>query len=165
MPEKIKEPEQMARTELPAQYAREFAEMKRQLKSNADETAALKEQLGTERREKRLLQYKSDLERLQLEGYEMDVAGEMEDCADMTPAQFERHKTRIETRYQKAPVGKGGALQFARHGWEGSNGGQTVVAKKGIPTEDESEQAFQYMRESNCNDFDAALAAIRAKKN
>ena len=110
-----------------------------------------------EQREKRLLLYRSDLERLQQEGYELDLAAEMEDVKDLTPEQFTRHKNRIARNYQRAPVAYGREPLAI-----GSSGVEGLTSRDKPLTKAERDAAVQYAADHDC-DFGTALAAIKKK--
>jgi hypothetical protein len=56
-------------------------------------------------RDKRVADRKADLLALEGEGFDFDLAEELEYVADMEPARYSKHLAKIKTRYRKAPIG------------------------------------------------------------
>lgn len=109
----------------------------------AAENARLKAELE---RERRLVRYERDLRELAADGYDLDLGEELRDCQDMSQDQFNRHRTRIINRYQKAPTGSA-PLRL------GNPEARSDLSNARL------EEAIKYMRQKGETDFNKALKA------
>ena len=139
-----KEKERMQKAQADIQksrYQRELDEMKQQLATERNARLAM------EKRE-RIARYERDLSQLLAEGYSFDLAEEVAEVSDFDQAKFDKHKSRIKTRYQKAPVAMPGVpgLDSAP-----TNGRQ--------PTQQQMKDAVRLATRKNV-DFDDALKEI-----
>lgn len=80
-------------------YRREVANVRQENQALRDEVAELKRYNRQARRQ-------AELTGLMAEGYEFNLADEVEDATDMDDTTFARHVNRIRTRYSRSPVGQ-----------------------------------------------------------
>jgi len=65
----------------------------------------LKEKIAAIERKERVASRKADLLALEGEGYSFDIAEELDYVADLEPARYSKHLTKIKKNYRRAPVG------------------------------------------------------------
>lgn len=80
-----------------SKYQRQLDDQERRIK-------AAEAELAVGRRELRLKRYQMELESLATE-YDLDVQEELADCVEMNDAAFQKHVSRIRSRYARTPVG------------------------------------------------------------
>jgi len=136
-------PDQMQRSGMPAQFARDFEDMKVRL-------------AAAEKRE-RLTQYSAELLRARdVERYELDPAEEVTATEHLTPAQFTAYMARLRKNYRRDPSSPLPGIQYARDGFNGQPADSTDGR---LPAAQEA-QVFQYLREHPESDWDRAVAAV-----
>lgn len=77
----------------------------RDLDKQRTDLEALKNEMAIERQRLRVEKFEMALEELRQDGYEIDIAAEMEECGAMDEKAFDKHTARIKRCYQRGPVG------------------------------------------------------------
>lgn len=141
-----KEPAQMAREDLPEQYAKLEAEHG-VLKT---EVATLRESLQAEQYARAKSESQAAVNELARDGYKLpDAAKEVERLAKLDAAGRVERIAEIRTCYQRLPVG--GPIRLAD------------VPAGGEPTEREVDAAMQYTRDHPGTSYEDAIAKVRGK--
>jgi hypothetical protein len=135
--------ERMARTAANAnrvRYQRETDNRDRQI-------AAANRRIGELERYARAADRGSDLQALVAQGYQLDVAEELEDCVDMPQSQYDRHVARIMERYVRDPLDQP-PIEPARNE---NNHGDPGADDNGL-TADDAIQISRYVRSEQAKD-------------
>lgn len=82
-------------------YSREVAARRKA----EEQLASLQAELGEHKAEKQRVERYSRLKDLQTQGFVIDPDEELADATDMSDSQFDKHLDRIQSKYQRAPVG------------------------------------------------------------
>ena len=124
------------------QYARDIAELRAQYAAERDARLVL------EKRE-RASRYERDLTGLRAQGWQFDLAEEMDLVKDYDDPTFIKHLGVIKKNYQRSSVGVDAPLVRTLGGETGIDQGQTDLPADELANREEFEVASQYQREKH----------------